>query len=89
MLRPPTYPLHELLAVLVDDALRELDLAKADILVHLLRVLGVERTPPAAHLEQEDTETPEVDQLRVPVLVEQHLRGEVLRRAAERIRELV
>lgn len=49
--REVTHPLDELLALLVDDTLREPDLPKADVLVHLLRVLGVERAPPTAHFK--------------------------------------
>lgn len=64
-----TYPFDKLLPILVDDALGEPNLAKADILVHLLRVLGVKRAPPAAHLEKEDAKAPEIDQLRVAMFV--------------------
>jgi hypothetical protein len=47
----------------------KLDLAEANVLVHLLRVLCIERGPAAAHLEEKDAERPEVDQLRVAVVV--------------------
>ena len=47
--------LDKLLAVVANGASRELDLAKANIAVHLLRVLGVEWTPAAAHFKQQDT----------------------------------
>lgn len=72
-----THPLDELLAVIPDDAPREPDLAETDVLVHLLHVFGVERTPSAAHFEEQDSEGPEVDELRVAVIVEQDLRSEV------------
>lgn len=55
----------------------ESNLAVADQAVHLLRLLGIERTPPAAHLEQQDTKRPEVDVFAVTFLVEQDLRSEV------------
>ena len=72
-LRLFTYPLHELLAVLVNNALRELDLAKADVLVHLLRVLGVEWTPATTHLEQKNPKTPEINEFGISMLVKQYL----------------
>jgi len=45
--------LDELLAVVPNHASRKLDLAKADVLVHLLRIFCVEGTPAAAHLEEQ------------------------------------
>ena len=66
-----THPLHEQLAVLADHAPGEPDLPETNVAVHLLRVLRVERAPPAAHLEQQHAERPEVDELAVPVLVQQ------------------
>ena len=84
-----THALNELLAVLVDDALGEPNLAETDVLVHLLRVLGVEGAPAAAHLKQEHAERPEVHELAVPVLVEENFGRKILRRAAECVRQLV
>lgn len=84
-----THPLHELFPILINDTLREPNLAKADILIHLLRVFCVKRTPTAAHLEEQHPKGPEVDELRVAMFVEEDFRGEVLRRPTERVRELV
>ena len=64
-----TYPFHKLFSIFVDNTSGESDLAKADVLVHLLCVLCVERTPAATHLEQKDTERPPVHHLRVSVFV--------------------
>lgn len=84
-----TYALDKLLAIVADDVLGESDLAVTDETVHLLGLLGIERTPAAAHLEQEHAKRPEVDVLAVAFLVEKDLGGEVLGRAAERVGELV
>jgi hypothetical protein len=56
-----TRPFDKLLAIVPNDSSREPDLTETDVLVHLLNVLGVERTPSTAHLEQEYSEGPEVD----------------------------
>jgi hypothetical protein len=55
----------------------EANLAVADQPVHLLRLLSVERTPSAAHLEEQYTQGPKVDVFAVSLLVEQHFRREV------------
>ena len=68
---------------------REAHLAERDVLVHLLRVLGVEGRPAAAHLEHEHAERPEIDHFGVSLLVQQHFRSEVLRRAAESVGGIV
>ena len=54
--RNSAYPFHKLLPIFVDNASGESDLPKADVLVHLLCVFCVERTPAATHLEQKYTE---------------------------------
>lgn len=84
-----THPLDELLPVLTDDAPRELDPSKTDVLVHLLHVLVIKRTPAATHLEQQHAQTPKVHRFRVPLVIEEDFRSEVLGRAAERVRQLV
>ena len=65
----PTHPLDKLLPIFVDNTSRESDLAEADILVHLLGVFCVKRTPAATHLEQKDTERPPIYHFRVSVFV--------------------
>lgn len=83
-----THPLDKLLAVLANDATGEANLAKTDILVHLLGVLCVKRTPSTAHFKQEDAETPKVDELRVAVVIEEDLGREVLCGAAKGVCKL-
>lgn len=84
-----THPFDELLSVLIDSALRESDFAKADILVHLLRILRVEWAPSATHFEQQDAQGPEIDKLGVTMLVQEHLRSQVFSCATECCRQLV
>ena len=64
-----TYPLDEHFPILPNDTLWEPNFAETDVLVRLLRVLRIERAPPAAHFEQDHTQAPKVHELRVPVLV--------------------
>jgi hypothetical protein len=47
-----THPFDELLPVFINDAFREPNLPKTYVLVHLLRILGVEGAPATAHLEE-------------------------------------
>jgi len=49
----PTYPFDELFAIFADYAFGEANLPEADIFVHLLGVLRIERTPTATHLKQQ------------------------------------
>jgi hypothetical protein len=42
-----------------------------------LGLFGIERTPPAAHLEEQYTKRPKVDMLAVALLIEQNLWGEI------------
>jgi hypothetical protein len=84
----PTHPFDKLLAILIDYAPREPDLSKADVLVHLLHVLRIERAPTAAHLKEKHAQTPEIDQLRVAVVVKEDLWREVLGRAAKGVGQL-
>jgi len=72
-----THSLNELLPILINHTSRESDLPKADVLVHLLSILRVEGTPSTAHLEEKDSERPEVDELGVSVVVEEDFRSEV------------
>lgn len=83
-----THPLDKLLAILANHAAREPNLAETDVLVHLLYVLGVERTPSAAHFKQQHAERPEIDELGVAVVVEQDFRREVFGRAAKSVGQL-
>lgn len=84
-----THPFDELLPILANDAPRELDAPKTDILIHLLHVLRVERAPATAHLEQQHAETPKVNRLGISLVVEQDFGREVLGRTAECVGELV
>ena len=85
-----THALDELLAVVTDHCcqlyaarfsirtmLWEPDFAVANQAVHLLSLLGVEWTPSTAHLEEQDTEGPEIDVFAVTFLVQQDFRGKV------------
>jgi hypothetical protein len=52
-------------------------------LVHLLRILSIERTPPTTHLKEQHAQAPKVDDFAVAVIVQQNLGSEVLGRTAE------
>lgn len=83
------HPFDELLAIIVDDAFREPNLAKANVLVHLLSVFSIERTPTAAHLEQKYTQAPEVYKFGVSMFVEKYFRCQIFSRTTKRICEFV
>jgi len=77
------YGLDKLFAIFADDAFGEPDLPKTDVLVHLLGVFCVERTPTAAHFEQKDTQGPKVDDLGISLFVEKNFWSEVFGGATE------
>ena len=58
--RKGTHPFDKPLPILVDNAFREPNLPKTNIVVHLLGILGIEGTPPTAHLKKEHPQRPEV-----------------------------
>jgi len=72
-----------LFAIFANDAFGEPDLAKTDVLVHLLGVFCVERTPTAAHFEQKDTQGPKVDDLGISLFIEKDFWSEVFGSATE------
>lgn len=76
-------------AIFADDAFGEPDLAKTDVLVHLLGVFRVERTPTAAHFEQEDAQRPKVDDLGITLFIEKNFRSEVFGSTTEGSGEFV
>ena len=57
-----TYSLDKLLPVLINDPSGETNLAKTDVLVHLLGVLSIKGAPSAAHFEKQHAKRPEVDE---------------------------
>ena len=79
----------EVAALGAEGVTGEADLAEGDVLVHLLRLLGVEGTPTATHLEDQDAERPKIHHLGVAVLVQEDLGGQVLGRAAEGVGRVV
>jgi hypothetical protein len=66
---PDTYPFHKLLPILPNDTLRESDLAKANILIHLLCVFRVERTPTTTHLKEQHPQGPKIYKFGVTMIV--------------------
>lgn len=84
-----TYPLDKLLSVFIDDTSGELDLPEANVLIHLLRVLRVERAPATAHFEKEHPEAPEVHQFGVPMFIEEYFWRQVFSGATKRVGELI
>ena len=84
-----TYSLDKLLPVLIDDTSGETNLAKADVLVHLLRVFGIKGAPSTAHFEKQDAKGPEVDEFRVTMLVEENFWCQVFGRPTESVGQLV
>ena len=84
-----THPFDELFSIIVDNAFREPNLAETNVLVHLLSVFGIERTPTTTHLEQENTQTPEIDKFRVAVFIEEYLRRKVFSRTAKRVCQFI
>lgn len=50
-LKIDAYPFDKLFSVIIDDTLRKADLAKTNVLIHLLGILGIKRAPSTTHLE--------------------------------------
>lgn len=65
------------------------DFSKGDVLVHLLRVFGVEWTPTTTHLEDKNTERPEIHHFCIPLFIQQDLGSEVLSGTAERVGRVI
>ena len=46
-----THPFDKLFPIIIDDAFRKTDLAKTNVLVHLLSIFRIKRAPSTAHFE--------------------------------------
>ena len=79
------HPHQQVLGLVANEGLVENEVVLEDFFKHPLVIVIVERRQAGEHLVEKDTETVDVESAVMAIVVQEHLRAQVLWRATERV----